>query len=138
MVAALNELKKLLQDIKNSTYTFAILTLTDYFLAMQIRLEEDGDGDGAEEGEEEGEEAEEEEEAEAEERGGTETILFLNSHNILYLCYTHALYYIIIIFSTLIIISYSCPKREINKPYKLHVTAAGTMWLYDNTTWHLL
>ena len=72
MVAALNELKKLLQDIKNSTYTFATLTLTDYFLAMQIRLGEDGDGDGAEEGEE----AEEEEEAEAEERGEQKLFYF--------------------------------------------------------------
>ena len=76
VVAALEELRKLLEELKNSMYTFVILMLTDYFHGMQIRQEGEEAGDGEEEGDEDGEEGIEE--------GGvvetiTETNLFLNS-----------------------------------------------------------
>ena len=70
VVAALEELRKLLEEPKNSMYTFVILMLTDYFHGMQIRQEGEEAGDG--------------EEDEGIKEGGvvetiTETILFLNS-----------------------------------------------------------
>ena len=39
VVAELEELKKLFEELKNSMYTFVILILTDNFHTMQIRQE---------------------------------------------------------------------------------------------------
>ena len=72
VVTALEELKKFLEELNNSMYTFVILMLTDYFHAMEIRQEEEGDG---EEGTEEGGMVE----------TTTITILFLSSYLVFYI-----------------------------------------------------